>query len=101
MQDVIAALVSLFLIGPLQDSLADRLAAAGAPQVALAEVTSCASNATPAVAGRAWNDPWWAIVTAVKLWSGRARPETVLVDAVPSCAAAVEAALPFLGERAS
>ena len=47
MQDLIAALVSFFLIEPLQAEMADKLAAARAPQAIVAEVTACARDAAP------------------------------------------------------
>jgi len=101
MQDLIAALVSFFLIEPLQAEIAEKLAAARAPQAVVAQVTACAETAVPVVVERTSSDPWWAVSSTVRLWAGWARPETVLVEAAPGCAAAVEAARPFLMERVS
>jgi hypothetical protein len=101
MQDLLAALISFFLIEPLQAELADQLAAARAPQAVVAQVTSCTRTATPVVVERAASDPQWAVSSAVRLWAGWASPETVLVEAAPGCAAAVEAARPLLMEQAA
>jgi hypothetical protein len=101
MQDLIAALISFFLIEPLQAELADQLAAARAPQAVVAQVTSCARTATPVVVERAASDPWWAVSGAARLWAGLASPETVLLEAAPERAAAVEAARPLLIEQAA
>jgi hypothetical protein len=101
MQDLIAALISFFLIEPLQAELADQLAAARVPQALVAQVTSCARTATPVVVERAASDPWWAVSNGVRLWAEWGSPETVLVEAAPECAAAVEAARPLLIEQAA
>ncbi|API60382.1 hypothetical protein BSL82_14700 [Tardibacter chloracetimidivorans] len=101
MQDFIAALVSFFLIEPLQAEMAERLAAAQAPQAVVAELTACARSGAPTLLERATNDPAWAASNAVRLWAGWVRPDQVLVEAAPGCAAAVEAARPFLTEPSS
>jgi hypothetical protein len=99
MQDFIAALVSFFLIEPLQAEMADKLAAARAPQAIVTDVASCARTATPLILARATSEPWWAASTAFGLWIGTTRPEGLLVEAAPGCAGAVQAARPFLREN--
>ena len=101
MQDLIAALVSFFLIEPLQTEMADKLAAARAPQAVATEVTACARAAAPVMVERATSDPWWAVSSAVSVWIGSAQPETLLIEAAPSCAPAVQAARPFLTGKAA
>ncbi len=96
MQDLIAALVSFFLIEPLQAEMADKLAAARAPQAIMAEVTSCARDAAPRIVERVISDPWWAVSSGFQVWTGTARPEAMLVEAAPGCAGAIRAARPFL-----
>ena len=81
--------------------MADKLAGARAPQAVVAEVTACARTATPVIAQRALDDPWWTATTAFRLWVGSAEPETVLVEAAPACAPAVRAARPFLTGQAA
>lgn len=96
MQDVIAALVSFFLIQPLQAEMEDTLAQMRAPTAIAAQVTACAEQAAPALARRTMSDPVWAAGTLVSVWLGQARPETLLVEVAPGCAPALAAARPFL-----
>ena len=101
MQDLIAALVSFFLIQPVQAQIAEALSAARAPQAVVAQMTACAHSAAPVLLERAAADPWWAVSTATRLWVGLAKPEIVLAEGAPGCAAAIEAARPFLTEQTS
>ncbi|WP_293865747.1 hypothetical protein [uncultured Alsobacter sp.] len=96
MQDIVAALVSFFLIQPLQAEMAETLATMRAPSAVVAQVAACAQEAAPAVARRAMADPLWAAGTVVSVWIGQAQPEALLVEVVPGCAPAVTAARPFL-----
>ena len=99
MQDLIAALVSFFLIEPLQTKMADKLAAARAPQAVLNDVAACARATGPVIVERVTGDPWWGVSTAVQVWIGSATPETILADTAPACRPAIEAARPFLADR--
>ncbi len=99
LDNALAALVSFFLIDPLQAEISQRLAAAGAPQTVVADVAACARTATPAIIERASGDPWWAATTAAGVWLGSTRPDAVLVEVAPACAPAVDAARPFLVAR--
>ncbi len=101
MQDILAALLSFFLIEPLQASLAETLSAARVPQAVIAEVSGCARQAAPALVARATGDPGWAVTTTLQLWTGLSRPEDALVSAVPGCGPAVDSARPFLAARTS
>ena len=96
MQDVVAALISFFLIEPLEAEMKEKLADARAPQAVVAEITACARTAAPTVVERAKGDPWWAASAAFQVWTGSAEPGAMLVEAAPSCAGAVRAARPFL-----
>ena len=49
MQDFIAALISFFLIEPLQAEIAEKLKAARAPQIILNDVATCAQAARPVI----------------------------------------------------
>jgi hypothetical protein len=95
-QDIILSLVSFFVVEPLQTELADKLAAARAPQAIVSQVSQCAREATPVLADRVMLDPTWGVTETLKIWTGMTSPEAVLGDAAPSCAAAVQAARPFL-----
>lgn len=96
MADIVAALVSLLLVQPLQAELSERLSAARAPQAVVAEVAACARAAAPTMAQRAWGDPWWAASTVVQVWIGKAKPEAVLREAAPACGPALRSAAPYL-----
>lgn len=101
MQNLIASLLSFLLVEPIQSGIAETLAAAGAPQAVISELSACAGAAAPTIVERAAGDPLWTISTAFRLWTGWTRPETVLAEAAPGCAAALEAARPFLAEATS
>ncbi len=96
MQDLLAALISFFVIQPLHDKVTEKLAAARAPRAIIAQVAGCAQAATPVVVERATSDPWWAVSTIVQVWIGTAKPENILADTAPVCRSAIEAARPFL-----
>lgn len=87
--------VSVFLIGPIQDGLLGALA--GAPARVASEAAACVAAATPVLVERAAAEPVWAIVTAIGTALGITSPESVLLGAAPGCAAALEAARPYLG----
>lgn len=95
----LAALVSFFLIDPLQAEISKKLVAAGAPPTIAADVASCARTATPIIVERATGDPWWAASTAAGIWLGSTKPDAVLVEVAPACAPAIDAARPFLTAR--
>lgn len=95
-QDIVAALISFFLLDPLQSRIAQGLQAARAPEAIVRDLSGCVTAGAPALAQRALGEPGWAVSTVVSVWIGGAAPERVLVEAVPSCAPAVRAALPFL-----
>jgi hypothetical protein len=96
MYDLMALIVSLFLLNPLQAEIQSRLADANAPASVVAGVTACAVTAGPAMVQRAVDDPVWAIATAFRSWIGAVQPEAVLVEAAPGCAPAMQAAQPYL-----
>ncbi|MEA1834934.1 hypothetical protein U8607_22835 [Methylobacterium durans] len=99
MQDFIAALISFFLVEPLQAEMAKKLDAARVPQAVLNDVTACAKAAKPAIVDRAMNEPSWAISSIVQVWIGMARPDAILADTAPACRPAIEAARPFWSDR--
>lgn len=101
MQELIASLISFFLSEPLGAEVADKLAAARAPQAVLTDVATCVREAQPVIIRRATQDPWWAASNIVYVWIGAARPEDVLVETAPACRPAIEAARPFLGKGQS
>lgn len=90
LQDIIAALISIFLIEPLQANITERLAEAGFSAQAAGRVASCFSDAAPGILDRAGNDPAWAIGHAVGYWTGVSTVDDILNDAAPNCLIALE-----------
>ena len=99
MQDFIASLVGLLLIEPLEARLTEKLQAARAPQAVVTQLVACARDAAPVVADRIAAAPWWGVQTIARVWIGSASSEATLVEVVPRCRSAVEAARPFLTGR--
>ncbi|WP_062209423.1 hypothetical protein [Aureimonas sp. AU12] len=87
MQEFLAALVSFFLIQPLQAEMAERLGPVSGASVAA--VTSCLREATPVLVDRASTDPWGLATDAFGIWTGMTAPETILAATTPGCAAAI------------
>lgn len=99
MQDLIALLVGMLLIEPLESRLAEKFQSARAPQAVVTEVVICARNAAPIVADRVTGDPWWGVQKAMDVWIGKASPDAILVEVAPACRSAVETARPFITGR--
>ena len=95
-EGLFAWLVATFLLGPLNAQMAEQLSSAQAPVAVVRQVTDCAAAAAPRLVERAAADPWWAIGTAFRAWTGMLRPEAVLADAAPACGPAMQAARPYL-----
>ncbi|HEV7457885.1 MAG TPA: hypothetical protein VGN96_14025 [Roseococcus sp.] len=96
LNDLLAFLLSTFLIAPLQSEFASRLE--NAPRQVVSDVTACVTQATPALLARAGQDPWWAISTGIGVWIGRLPAEATLREAAPGCGPALNAARPFLNQ---
>ncbi|SCY93742.1 hypothetical protein [Microvirga guangxiensis] len=97
-QDIIAFFINLLVIDPLYGEMNKRLAEVRAPQAIIAEVRTCAENALPRLAERAYAEPLWVIATALDVWTGRAVPEDVL-NTSPQCQSAMKAARVYLESR--
>lgn len=96
LHDILAFIVNLLIVDPLQAEMDKRLAEARAPQAIIAEVRACADAGLPALATRAAAEPGWAAMTALDLWLGRVAPEDTLSRLVPQCAAPAQAAKGYL-----
>ena len=90
MQEIIAALVSFFLIEPVQAHIAERYVEAGVSDEAAAEAASCFSEATPGILERAGGDPAWAVYHAVGYWIGTTTMSAIVEDAAPQCVVSAE-----------
>lgn len=96
MHDMLVALITFFLVEPLQQEIARSLADSSAPQEAIASIIACATEHGPQIVNRALDDLWWATSNAFGVWIGFADPATLLAESAPECAAAIDAARPFL-----
>ncbi|WP_414472176.1 hypothetical protein [Microvirga sp. M2] len=94
--EILAFIVNMLIVDPLQTEMEKRLAEVRAPQAVIADVRKCADAALPALAGRAAAEPVWIARTALDVWLGRAAPEEVLTSVSPQCAAPVRAAKDYL-----
>ena len=96
LNDLLAFLFATFVVGPFQAEIADKLAAARAPQAVVAEIGACASAAVPALIERLEGDWQWVVTRAVGIWIGTTSADAVLGEVVPQCREALTAARPFL-----
>lgn len=94
--DLLAFLLSTFVVAPFHAEIADKLALARAPQAVIAEVGACAGAAVPALTERLSGDWQWVVTRTVGIWIGTTTADAVLAEAVPQCRAALAAAAPFL-----
>lgn len=90
MQEFMAALISFFLIEPVQAHIADRYVNAGLSRQAAAEAASCFSEATSGILRRVGSEPGWAIQHALGYWIGTSSIDAIVSDAAPHCAMSAE-----------
>jgi hypothetical protein len=98
-QEILAFIVNILIVDPIQAEMNERLAKVRAPQAVIADVRTCATASLPVLASRAVDDPAWAAMTALNVWIGTAAPEDVLSTASPQCDTAVRAAKAYLAGR--
>ncbi|MFC5418167.1 hypothetical protein ACFPOB_01170 [Bosea eneae] len=98
MDAIISALVSFFLIAPLQAGITKTLTAAGVPEAVVTQVTACAKTAAPVIVRRATGDPVWLVSSTFGLWTGATSPDKILIDAAPGCAEPVAAARAYFAK---
>jgi general stress protein 26 len=84
------------IIEPVQAEFNQKLRDIQAPPAVIEQIQVCARAAAPVLADKALGDWWWAGTTMVYVTIGMQTPERVLLDIVPSCAPALDAAKPFL-----
>jgi hypothetical protein len=97
-QEILASLVSVLIVDPLQAEMSERLAQVQAPQAVIAEVRTCAEASLPGLADRAMAEPLWVVTTALNVWTGQTAPETILGN-TPQCADALKSARVYLESR--
>ncbi|RXF69216.1 hypothetical protein [Hansschlegelia zhihuaiae] len=89
MQEFVAALLSFFLIEPLQAEMSERFGKRASPE-AVAGVAACIREATPVLIRQASEDPWQTATHVFGIWSGMTPPEDILARTTPGCARAIE-----------
>lgn len=99
LQDILASVVSLLIVEPLQAEMSERLAQARAPQAIIADVRTCAEASLPGLADRALAEPLWVVTTALNVWTGHTAPESILGNTTPQCESALKSARVYLESR--
>ena len=97
MQEFFAALLSFFLIEPLQAEMEKRIGSAS--RESMAEISICIRDATPVLIRQASEDPWQTATHVFGIWSGVTAAEEILVRTTPSCERAVKLLRPSSGSR--
>ncbi len=91
-----ASFIRLLLVEPIEERLTEALEAAQSPQAVMVGIADCAKDAVPILTEHALSDPWWGVQVTFRLWSGTASADVILVEAVPRCRPAAEAARAYL-----
>ena len=97
MKEFFVSLFMFLVAEPMQAEWREALAGAGlAPEVA-SQTAACVASAGPAIAERAWEDPWWGFTSAVSVTIGMTSPEAVLEGVNPECAKLIGNSLRLMG----
>ena len=99
LQDLLAAVVGVLIVDPLQAEMNERLSQVRAPQAVITEMRTCAESSLPKLADRAMAEPLWVVTAALDVWTGRTRPEEILGGTSNQCDDAVKAARTYLESR--
>ncbi|MGL4637647.1 MAG: hypothetical protein ACRCWF_16810 [Beijerinckiaceae bacterium] len=100
-RDFLLSIFSFLVIEPFQAEFNEKLRSVQAPAAVIEQVQACARSAAPVLADKALQDWWWAGTTTVYVAIGMQTPESVMVELVPACAPAINAAKPFLNSLRS
>lgn len=92
MQTIIAALLSLLVLQPIEAAIGKQFQALGIPRENTEKIVACARTALPAIASRVGGDPIWGLTQVFRFWLGAAKPDDVLIEIAPQCAGPLEAA---------
>jgi hypothetical protein len=87
MQELFAALLSFFLVEPLQAEIKERFGTAS--REAVEEAIACVREETPALIQRGSDDPWWVAGHIFQYWAGISTPEEIVAETTPRCAGAI------------
>jgi hypothetical protein len=83
--DILSALVSFFIVEPLQTGIQEQLAKTGAPISVIERVTACAAAAQPVFIEHYSSNPAQAVTTALRLWTGMTTYRELLSSEVSAC----------------
>jgi hypothetical protein len=97
--EILAFVVNLLIVDPLQAEMDKRLADVRAPQAVIADVKGCADAALPGLTDRVMSEPGWILGATLDIWLGTGAPEKVLADVAPQCEAPLRAARSYLEGR--
>jgi hypothetical protein len=97
--DILAFIINLLIVDPLQSEISQRLSDARAPQALIADVRTCAEASMPRLADRAMNDPAWVVTTGLDVWLGRSTPESLLGSMSPQCSTTINSAKAYFTGR--
>lgn len=100
MDAIIAALVSFFLIAPLEAGVNRALIASGVSEAVAGRAAACAKAAAPVIVKRATGDATWLVSSVYSLWTGTKKPDAILVEAAPACAEPIAAARAYYDKKA-
>lgn len=96
LRDLFFSLLSTFVIEPYLAEINAQLDGATAPAIVAEQLQSCAEIVGPILAERASGDLWWGTTTVVGVAIGMTDPKTVIAEADPLCATAIETVRPYL-----
>lgn len=96
MTEIFAALISFFLLSPLESAISRQLEGANAPRAAVSAALGCVRSSTPAIADRLVENPMWAAWQVYDVWIGGKSPEAVVLEIAPSCAGPMNLLKPYL-----
>lgn len=88
-RDFLLGIAMMFLVEPFAADMDRMLATARAPEALMREVAACTGTAAPALIDRALADWGWAASAAIRVTTGLASAEALIVETVPSCAGAI------------
>jgi hypothetical protein len=94
--NILSALVSFFIVDPLQTGIQEQLAKTGAPISVIERLTACAAAAQPVLIEYYSNNPAQAATTTLRLWASMTTYQELLSSEVPACQPALAAAEPYL-----
>ncbi|WP_027350462.1 hypothetical protein [Halotalea alkalilenta] len=85
MEGFVFALISFFIIGPLQQTVENNIEEMGLTQQSARQVVQCLSEDYQEIYQRAASDIWRTATIAFTLWTGMVDANDALESIAPSC----------------